>query len=289
MKPAKLFNLWNQRLRQSLSNIPIPSILHSSLVGSHRFATNFDAVHDVDILLIFREFGPKQYAALKSQMKQIASDLTYGSIVVSVELCSGPLKPNLPARRFHHVQLHVLPYSKDEWCRVLSYPGCRDWVDENDHLMGYKLSNLSKIKPLSIESVVRDIAVLKENLNSATAYSRIYEIRGNQLVCKMERIPLTRDQFAQMLVSSSLHAARNASKVWSYKLAGNTAPELPSEYKRLLDEVNTLNSRLKRGEQLAITSAIRAKRKIGQFLDWLECDLSEFSMKDRYYSSETST
>lgn len=280
-KHHESFDSWDSRLRKRLSKIRMPGILHSSLVGSHRFATSLNVVHDVDVLFIFRKFGLQQYLALTSQMAQIASDLTSASIFVFVETRSGPLKPNLPARDFYHVQLHVLPYDEDEWQDVLRYPGCQKWVVENEHLTGQALPELSKVPPLSVQSVLRDIAVLKQNLHSASAYSRVYIRRGNQLVREMESVPVTRDQYAQMLVSCALHAARNTTMVWSSDPSSNTTPVFPNAFKSMLREMNRLDSRLKRGDRLAVTSAIRAKRKIAQFLDWLEGDLSDFAAKER--------
>lgn len=269
-KPVESFNPWNHRLRKCLSNIHIPGIIHISIVGSHRFAMKFHAVHDIDLLFIFQGFGTQQYVALKSQMTQIATNLSSHCIVVFVEMRSGPLKPNLPTQGLHHVQLHVLPYNKAEWNGVLKYPGCREWVDENDHLVGHKLSGLSKVSPLSVESVLRDVVVLKQNVNSSSAYSRIYVNQGNQLVSRMESIPLTRDQYAQMLVSCTVHASRNASKVLNSKLSDITKPNLPSVYQSLLQEMSRLDSQFKRGNRSAVTSAIKAKRKIGEFLCSLE-------------------
>lgn len=192
---------WRDCLIRGLSKLLHDSIISISIVGSYRSATSLTRVQDIDIVIIVERLSVEVFIALTDDLRQLASSLSDGMIVVSLELRSGPIKPDFPHFDSYNVQLHVSIYDRLTWCKVVRYPGCREWVDHNLLIGGVNLSQICRPEPITVQSVLRDTVIMQANVLSQSAYSRVYELIGNNVVSSMESIPLNDFQFAQLLTS----------------------------------------------------------------------------------------
>lgn len=234
------------------------------MVGSHIHALDFDAVHDVDIVLIVEKLDERIYLQLLSYLSGLAKELSHERFYTFLELRGGPIKPDLPPTGHCHIQLHVSAYGRADWHQVTGYPGCAEWVDYNQPIGGAELSRLCPCKPLTVEAIVRDIEVLQCNIQKRVAYSRVYSVQNGRLKTQMQEVPLSKDQYGQLLVSSPILVDRNAKK--AFKILGRESDVIRTEPAALFHQIGVLRARIKRGDHSAIDDAVSKFEQIHQFV-----------------------
>ena len=269
VNPNYSYSDWNNKLLNTLNNINIHNLLNLCIVGSYLNTKNLYSLNDIDIVCIFSDYNAQEYISLYSQMTNLAESLSIMNIIVSVEMRLGPLKPDIPPKNFHHIQLHINSYDLNNWSKVVKYPGCFEWVNYNYHLKGKHLSKLVFIAPITIDEIIRDITVLMKNIYTHTAYSRVYSLMGNKLVSNMENVLLTTDQYAQLLISSFLFIIRNAQKAWQINQKDEIHIVWPKNYIELKNNVNRIKFQLKSGDKRAVKEALNIQNDIINFLLWI--------------------
>lgn len=270
---------WNERLFNGLKSADIPNLLNLSIVGSYLNDTNLYSNNDIDIVCVFSEYNAQEYIPLNLYMTNLAKSLTIMNILVSVEMRSGPLKPDIPFNNICHVQLHIHAYGLYDWSLVVKYPGCCEWVNNNYHIIGTPLSKLVNPAPISFNAVIRDIIVLKRNIDTHSAYSRVYYLKGNKLINKMKSVLLTVDQYAQMLVSSVFFVFKNMEKAWQVNQKNEKNFIWPNKYIELKDEVNIIKLQLKNGDHNAVEKALKIQNDISNFLFWALNEILDIDKK----------
>jgi hypothetical protein len=259
--PVKSFREWNSLLYSFLLTVDIPSLITVCIVGSHRRARKLDRVHDVDILLLVRDLSPKVYQTVLSQFGILAARLSTPRVSVTVEMRLGPLKPHPPPTGAKHVQLHCLLYDLATWDRVQKYPGCKEWIDANEHIRGKPLAAVSRTEPLTIDAVVRDLEVMVTNLKQHSAYCRVYHCEDGAVQQRLSLIPADRHTFAHMVIYGANNSAKNYMKI--------AGADLPAVCRPILLKTASLKRSLQNGEESALNEAERLAFDIVRMIDVL--------------------
>ena len=263
-----------------LRGVPINNLLCQCVVGSHLEAERLKVVHDVDICTIVRELDRQCLLYYWARIAEFAQGLSTNTMDVVIEVRSGPLKPSIPEKGRSVVQLHLLMYDLCNWERVLRYPGCNRWTRQNCHLKGTRITELVPVPRVSTEAIYRDLCIAIENIDSSTAYCRIYDTSVDPFTSLMCRVKLSDDQCIQMALQAGIFGFENMTDpAMGGRRLSEKAAETRDQFSTFVDRWRGLKRQIEEAQGIGREEAKEVKsdiivtlRKLAEMADWFRLD-----------------
>lgn len=230
---------WNERLFCLLQLARPENVSCQCVVGSHLTACRLRRIHDIDIVTVIEPLECGALSRYWEAVQEIANELCSDAVHATVEVRSGPLAPEGSPDGRLHVQLHVLTHSIEEWAKVVRFPGGNRWVRSNVHLAGQTLGALIPVPRVTTDAIHRDLCVAVENIESSSAYCRVYDLLGTRPIARLIRVPLTQRQYACVVVQGGIHGYDNVTD----PMMGGQA--LLDASQRIRDQFSSLVDRLR--------------------------------------------
>jgi len=261
IKPS--FFEWDKSLIASIQDIPINHLLSQCIVGSHLEAKNFRAIHDVDICVILEYLDCKLLLDLYAQFTILANKLSSNTLSIFLETRGGPIKPTVPAKGHYNIQLHLIIHDLATWEKIVGYPGCNRWIRNNRHIRGKQLASLTTAPKVSTAAICRDLRIAVENITTATAYCKIYDLSGDHVLPITERVPLCYDQYVQILLHAAICGFENTTDPYmGGKALHSVAPIVKEKYSKLYHFCVRLKHQINEGDTISFTYTNKIKKDI---------------------------
>jgi len=190
MKEVQYFK---KKLFGAIRKLHIRSLVSISLIGSFQYSKKFEAVNDIDFIVLVKKLTPSLYKEINTKFQYLAWDLSTPKLSIIIEKRIGPLKPQ-PVKGKILVQLHLLIYDIYGWKHKDFPTSTLDWTNFSVSLFGKPLSSIRKIRRFNKNALLYDLNTNLVNIRTGTAYSKILVIRDNRLVVEKRALRLSQNE-----------------------------------------------------------------------------------------------
>ena len=276
---ASLVRRIKSELFSEIKKLKIGGLISISLVGSFQRAEKLDAVNDVDLIIIVRKLTPKVFNQINSGFRRISKKLKFAGIRFTIENKIGPYKPN-PVKRLKIVQLQILLYDIRKWRKIIKTPFAWECINFNQKLRGKSLRAIANPSKLKAAAVMKNLQKLLMNLKKLKAKTRMYKIKGNEVVAISTFMKLSKHNFAEWLNYNIITSFLDYSRIPNPNLEKNknvliriAEKILPEDHYKTLKKSFVVKQKAKVGSKIKRRELENLRKEGIKFIEFLISEL----------------